>query len=221
VRAILDRSRAGAFRDSFESFARRTSLIGALNSLTQLILKATMPGVPDFYQGSETWDLSLVDPDNRRPVDFALREAALKSCAESGTGWKELIQNWTDGRIKLALTHRLLHLRNAMPLLFRGDYKPIEVIGRDRDHVVAFERSAGGNSLIVAVGRHFAPATGGGVHWPASDWQGELNSDLGRMTDALDPSRKVEGRSIAQLFAVHPFAVLCSDMSNARPAARM
>ena len=70
VRAILDRSRAGPFLDSFESFARRTALLGALNSLTQLVLKATMPGVPDFYQGTETWDLSLVDPDNRRPVDF-------------------------------------------------------------------------------------------------------------------------------------------------------
>ena len=82
VRAILDRGRSGPFLDSFDGFARRTALLGALNSLTQLVLKATMPGVPDFYQGTETWDLSLVDPDNRRPVDFAARQAALAAASE-------------------------------------------------------------------------------------------------------------------------------------------
>ncbi len=75
----LDRSVAAEFLDSLEILAQRTSLLGALNSLGQITLKATMPGVPDFYQGTEFWDLSLVDPDNRRPVDFAERAADLAS----------------------------------------------------------------------------------------------------------------------------------------------
>ena len=74
---ILDEQRSPEFLESLKTFARRTSLIGALNSLSQMTLKATIPGVPDFYQGTELWDFSLVDPDNRRPVDFAAREAIL------------------------------------------------------------------------------------------------------------------------------------------------
>ncbi len=100
VRAILDRKRAGAFLDSFEGFARRAALLGALNSLTQLALKATMPGVPDFYQGTEMWDLSLVDPDNRRPVDFAARQAALAArfaTMPSRTGARSRRTGPTDG----------------------------------------------------------------------------------------------------------------------------
>ena len=83
-RACSTAARSAAFLDSFEAFARRAALLGALNSLTQLALKATMPGVPDFYQGTELWDLSLVDPDNRRPVDFAARAALLAATADAG-----------------------------------------------------------------------------------------------------------------------------------------
>ena len=93
VRAILDRDRSAPFLDSFAALARRTALLGALTSLTQLVLKATMPGVPDFYQGTELWDLSLVDPDNRRPVDFAVRQATLAAEPD----WGALAENWTDG----------------------------------------------------------------------------------------------------------------------------
>ena len=77
IARILDRSISAEFLDSLETLARRVALLGALNSLSQITLKATMPGVPDFYQGTEFWDLSLVDPDNRRPVDFAGRAAVL------------------------------------------------------------------------------------------------------------------------------------------------
>ena len=83
---ILDRAQSADFIDSFDAFARRAALIGALNSLAQVTLKATMPGVPDFYQGTEFWDLSLVDPDNRRPVDFAARVDALGSLSEPWIG---------------------------------------------------------------------------------------------------------------------------------------
>ncbi len=95
---ILDRGRAGAFLESFESFAHRTSLMGALNSITQLVLKAMQPGVPDFYQGTETWDLSLVDPDNRRAVDFASRRALLAGDTEAAPDWNGLAARWRDGR---------------------------------------------------------------------------------------------------------------------------
>ena len=93
------------------AFARRTALLGALNSLSQLALKATMPGVPDFYQGTEFWDLSLVDPDNRRPVDFA-RAQRRAWRARAMPDWAELAADWPDGAIKFALTRALLALRN-------------------------------------------------------------------------------------------------------------
>jgi len=213
IRAILDRGRSGAFIKSFDAFARRTALLGALSSLSQLVLKATMPGVPDFYQGTELWDLSLVDPDNRRPVDFAARQAALAGDAD----WRTLATHWTDGRIKLALTHRLLRLRSAVPALFRdGGYQPIEVTGPHREHIVAFQRTAGRDRVVVAVARHFAAMTEHGAHWPDRGWQAELML-TGRHRDGLRdalgsgrPAESLEAKNleIAQLFGPLPFAVL-------------
>ena len=114
---ILDRHQSAAFLYSFEEFARRTALLGALNSLSQLTLKVTMPGVPDFYQGTEFWDLSFVDPDNRRPVDFRQRADALRDLGQPD--WNALSANWMDGQIKLALTRRLLALRQECAELFQ------------------------------------------------------------------------------------------------------
>ncbi len=156
------------FLNSLRSFTQRTSLLGALNSLSQITLKATMPGVPDFYQGTEFWDFSLVDPDNRRPVDFAARASAL--AALETPDWTSLAQNWTDGRIKLAWTRHLLKLRAELAEVFaRGDYQPLEVIGPHRDHVIAFARQYGGDAAIVAVGKSLAPLTQGGRVWPGAD----------------------------------------------------
>src|SRR6202008_753974 len=100
------------FLNSLEKLGRRVSVLGALNSLSQITLKATMPGVPDFYQGTEFWDLSLVDPDNRRPVDFAARASAL--AARETPDWPRLLQQWPDGRLKLAWTRQLLKLRTEL-----------------------------------------------------------------------------------------------------------
>jgi (1->4)-alpha-D-glucan 1-alpha-D-glucosylmutase len=211
VGAILDTGKAGAFLDSFAAFARRTALLGALSSLSQLVLKATMPGVPDFYQGTELWDLSLVDPDNRRPVDFAARKSALATQPD----WRALAANWSDGRIKLALTHRLLALRNALPAVFGGGgYEPIDVTGPHRDHVVAFQRSAGRDRVVVAVARHFAAVTDGGTRWPDGGWQAELR--LGErqrqgMRDALFGGTSGETWVAAPLFAALPIAVLLNS----------
>jgi (1->4)-alpha-D-glucan 1-alpha-D-glucosylmutase len=165
---ILDRNSSAEFLASLQSFTQRTSLLGALNSLSQITLKATMPGVPDFYQGTELWDFSLVDPDNRRPVDFAARSAALASFETPD--WKSLVQNWTDGRVKLAWTRHLLKLRTELADVFaRGDYQSLEVIGPHRDHVIAFARRHGGDAAIIAIGTSLAPLTQGGRAWPNAD----------------------------------------------------
>ncbi len=210
VRAMLDRDRAAAFLESFQNFARRMALLGTLSSLTQLALKATMPGLPDFYQGTETWDLSLVDPDNRRPVDFAARRAALDAGAMPD--WAALASAWPNGRIKLALTHRLLMLRNQKPAVFAdGAYEPIEVSGPDREHIVAFRRSRGRDSVVVAVGRHFAPFTDTGRRWPSRMWQAELQLDHRHhqgLRDALRDGAECPSQDISKLFAVLPVAVL-------------
>ena len=139
IEGILDPGRSPEFLQSLGTMAKRLALLGALNSLTQLTLKATMPGVPDFYQGTEFWDLSMVDPDNRRPVDFAARESALRQC--ESPDWTQLAEHWPDGRIKLAWTRHLLKLRNAQASVFTdGAYQPLEVTGRDADHIIAFAR---------------------------------------------------------------------------------
>ncbi|WP_316201194.1 MULTISPECIES: malto-oligosyltrehalose synthase [unclassified Bradyrhizobium] len=165
---ILDRERSSEFLQSLETLSRRLALLGALNSLTQLTLKATMPGVPDFYQGTEFWDLSMVDPDNRRPVDFAAREHALRACETPD--WAHLADHWPDGRIKLAWTRELLKLRNQMPAVFTdGSYEPLEVSGRHADHVIAFARRRGRDAVVVVTVRNFAPFTDGGRVWPHAD----------------------------------------------------
>jgi (1->4)-alpha-D-glucan 1-alpha-D-glucosylmutase len=169
---ILDHRHSKDFIDSFGDFACRAALMGALNSLSQVALKVTMPGVPDFYQGTELWDLSLVDPDNRRPVDFAARAAACDSTATS-PDWPMLARNWPDGRVKLALTHRLLAFRQRFERVFsQGVYRPLEVVGSHAPEIVAFARSVGRESVIIVTGRLFGRATENGRRWPASgDWK--------------------------------------------------
>jgi (1->4)-alpha-D-glucan 1-alpha-D-glucosylmutase len=165
---ILDRPGSAEFLDSLETLARRVSLLGALNSLSQITLKATMPGVPDFYQGTEFWDLSLVDPDNRRPVDFAERASALAAAEQPD--WASLAQQWPDGHIKLAWTRHLLKIRTQLADVFaHGDYQPLEVTGPHRDHVIAFVRRRGRAAAITAVARSLAPMSQGGRVWPGAE----------------------------------------------------
>jgi maltooligosyltrehalose synthase len=117
--------------------------------LTQTLLKLTAPGVPDIYQGTDYWDLSFVDPDNRRPVDFAARMRSLGS-----TSLDELAANWRDGRIKQAVIARALAVRRTAPRLFaEGTYEPIEVEGPLARHVVAFARTRDNGVAITIVCR--------------------------------------------------------------------
>ena len=212
VRAVLDPRQSAPFLDSAAAFARRVALIGALNGLSQLVLKATMPGVPDFYQGSEFWDLSLVDPDNRRPVEFASRATALASLG-AVSDWHELTSHWPDGTVKLALTRRLLALRQALPRLFtHGDYRPLRVVGPDAAHLVAFERRMGRDAVAVIAGRHFAECTDAGRRWSAGGaWDAAVDlSDLRGLSNVLAPdSRIAPGRvAAAALFTALPVALL-------------
>src|SRR5438034_6731404 len=123
VAEILDSSPRNKFLPVFISVAQEIARLGAINSLTQTLLKLTSPGVPDIYQGKEIWDYSLVDPDNRQPVDYERRRDMLKSLAAANP--KELLHTWPDGRIKMFLTQRLLQFRREHFELFqRGEYIP-------------------------------------------------------------------------------------------------
>ncbi|MET0876418.1 MAG: malto-oligosyltrehalose synthase [Tardiphaga sp.] len=165
---ILDPAQSGEFLESLQTFAKRTALLGALNSLSQITLKATMPGVPDFYQGTEFWDFSLVDPDNRRPVDFAERADVLATLQQPD--WSALAQGWDNGHIKLAWTRELIKLRTEMADVFtHGDYEPLQVTGPHGEHVIAFARRHQRDAVIVVIGRSFAALTQGGRAWPAAD----------------------------------------------------
>src|SRR5262249_48809626 len=120
VARILDLSPRNKFLPIFLPAAKEIIQLGAINSLTQTLLKLTSPGVPDIYQGTETWDYSLVDPDNRRPVDYELHRQMLKSLSTLPP--KELMEAWPDGRIKLFLTKHILRLRRQHADLFdRGE----------------------------------------------------------------------------------------------------
>jgi (1->4)-alpha-D-glucan 1-alpha-D-glucosylmutase len=203
VRGILDVEASRAFLASFADLARRAALLGALSSLSQLVLKATMPGIPDFYQGTELWDLALVDPDNRRPADFPARQEMLAALQSASAN--ELAEHWADGRIKMALTRRLLELRAEHPDLFRsGAYEAVEVTSPHRDHVIAFKRSWQRSRFLVIVGRHYATLTSRGERWPTGDYLKGLELDH---KDFASASRESENLLSGVLHGV-PIAIL-------------
>jgi (1->4)-alpha-D-glucan 1-alpha-D-glucosylmutase len=147
--------RAFASRDflaDFHRIAEPLFVAGAVNSLSQLAMKLAAPGVPDIYFGTELWDLSLVDPDNRRPVDFVLRQEILDDIGSAQP--EALLKDWRSGRAKLRLLQAGLTLRRARPKLFaEGDYIPLEVTGDKADHVVAFARHHADDWLITVATR--------------------------------------------------------------------
>ncbi|SKB01012.1 maltooligosyl trehalose synthase [Prosthecobacter debontii] len=164
------------FESSLQNFVQRVAQAGAINSLTQTVLKLTSPGVPDTYQGQEMWDFSLVDPDNRRPVDYAVRQAAL---AEDLPSVQSLLETWQDGKIKLWVTHRLLHLRKELPELFlNGGYEALIIEGELSDHVVAYRRRHGEVVVDVVVPRWIAAMRSP----PLGDCWGNTRVKLGSLT---------------------------------------
>ncbi len=213
IARILDRSISGEFLASLETLAQRVSRLGALNSLGQITLKATMPGVPDFYQGTEFWDLSLVDPDNRRPVDFSGRAAVLAKIEDPD--WDRLIQDWPDGHLKLAWIRHLLKLRSELADVFtNGDYRPLEITGPPRDHVIAFARGHGRDAVITAVARWFAPLSQSGRVWPRGDnFEGALQLGDYRIED-IDGENATGEVPLSALFRHLPVAVLRARVEN-------
>jgi len=148
---ILAPQRRDGFLKELSAFVERISRAGALNSLQQTVLRLASPGIPDLYQGTELWDFSLVDPDNRRPVDFARRATSL---ASTQTPPSELLADWRDGRVKLAVIQRVLALRTHLPeLLSQGAYLPLAVRGAHASSVIAFARRHGNAWAVVVASR--------------------------------------------------------------------
>ena len=147
---LLDPERSANMAGELAAFAMRVAPAGAVNGLAQTLLRMTCPGIPDLYQGTEYWDFSLVDPDNRRPVDFAARAASL----DAGSDPAALMSTWRDGTVKQAVIARTLALRARCPgLLTEGAYIPLRTEGPGADQVLAFARVHEGRAAVVAVTR--------------------------------------------------------------------
>jgi (1->4)-alpha-D-glucan 1-alpha-D-glucosylmutase len=212
VAKILDSSPRNKFLPIFIPAAKEIIRLGAINSVTQTLLKLTSPGVPDIYQGTEIWDYSLVDPDNRRPVDYELRRQMLKSLSTVTPG--ELMQTWPDGRIKLFLTQRLLRFRREEGDLFeRGEYLPLQTSGTFAECCVSFLRRFNDKWIMV-----IAPRLSSRIGFPPI---GELWKDTAiELPETLElekahdlfTCRPVSVRDhqvkLARAFAVLPFAVI-------------
>jgi (1->4)-alpha-D-glucan 1-alpha-D-glucosylmutase len=161
-----------AFCAEVEAFVSQLRMPGRVNSLAQTLIKLTAPGVPDIYQGTELWELSLVDPDNRRPVDFALRRRLLKELDSLSP--EEISERWEEGLPKLWLIRQALHLRRRRPELFgpQGEYSPVFAQGARAGHVMAFVRGGGAVSvaprLCMAAGADWGDTA---LRLPAGRWQ--------------------------------------------------
>ncbi len=176
-RTLLDRR----FLMSFIPFVNRLSWYGMVNSLAQVVLKICVPGVPDFYQGAELWDLNLVDPDNRRRVDFGRRRQLLQDLRplvdatdDRRAAVASLLDRWQNGQIKMYVTASALRLRRAMPDLFlEGEYLPLEVEGIRREHVIAFARQHAARMAVVVAPRLNASLIAPTGHLPVGSdtWQ--------------------------------------------------
>jgi (1->4)-alpha-D-glucan 1-alpha-D-glucosylmutase len=195
VAAVLDPGNA-AFLSDLDELARRVAVLGTRGSLALLVLKLAAPGVPDIYWGNELFDLSLVDPDNRRPVDFPAHARLLEAIVEHGNG---------EGLEKLVVTMRGLRLRRREPELFaRGAYVPLEPAGRHAGHVVAFAREHEGRWVVAAVPR----LTAGIGDW--GDTRLALPADAPAVWEDVLSGREVRGRApaAAELFDPLPAALL-------------
>lgn len=221
ARILTPSSKEHSFWGAMQSFLPRVSYFGALNSLAQLALKLTAPGVPDLYRGTELWDFSLVDPDNRRPVDYDLRQQFLSDLrVREMTGdltqfCGELLENWKDGRVKMWTAMRILHLRREHHDLFqRGSYEPL-TIGDERDqHVVAFVRRWQEQAVIVAVPRFVYTLMRGEMRPP-------LGADVWQDSAIIVPEQAGELENVLTGERVHlrDSRLLCSEVFGRFPVA--
>jgi (1->4)-alpha-D-glucan 1-alpha-D-glucosylmutase len=154
VDSALDPDISRAFLTAFLPFQERVARLGVENSLFQTVLKLTVPGVPDIYQGAELWDLSMVDPDNRRPVDYEFRTGLLDKLYSGVVSPAELLRCWRDGAVKVFVTSTLLRLRATEAELFAsGGYEPLSITGPNADCLCAFARQNGDRVAVVLAAR--------------------------------------------------------------------
>jgi len=208
ITAILDPGMGQEFQASFSGFASRLARLGAYNSLVQTVLKCTSPGVPDFYQGTEVMDFSLVDPDNRRPVDYSLRRRLLDEVSQADP--TDLMSRVEDGRMKLFTIRRLLRFRREQRSVFAdGNYQPLEVHGPLQQRIIAYKRAHAQGELVICVPRFFAALGDSprGHVWEGNRIEGvESGTWQNLLTDATMEVR--EGLNLAEVFTDLPVAVL-------------
>jgi (1->4)-alpha-D-glucan 1-alpha-D-glucosylmutase len=234
VQALLGKAEANLFLDDFRALAAPFAWYGALNSISMALLKVTSPGVPDIYQGTELLDLSLVDPDNRRPVDYRLRRERLAELETLAAGPRDalagqvasLLAHPGDGRAKLWVISRALALRRERPELFaHGDYYPVAVAGSRSRHIVAFARRLGTAGIVAVAGRLFASlgVAPGTAPTGVMPW-GDTALDLSfvpagtRVVDVLTGETHDPGAGpvpVAAAFAHFPGAILAYESAPA------
>lgn len=207
VERALDANRSQAFLSQFRPFQERVARLGMQNSLVQVVIKLTAPGVPDIYQGSELWNLNMMDPDNRRPVDFERRRKMLAQQFEDSCRCQRVtaeFASWHDGAIKLDLLSTILRYRREHPSLFaEGQYQPINAEGEYADRIVAYLRQSESERLIVACARF--PAESEGV----SSWSDTVIPVTdGEWRDLLTDRQVPSTLDAEALFHILPVAVL-------------
>jgi (1->4)-alpha-D-glucan 1-alpha-D-glucosylmutase len=232
IHALLVHDASATFRIELDAFARQIAAAGFINSLAQLLLKITLPGVPDFYQGSELWDFNLVDPDNRRTVDFDARRRLLadleRRFRESPQELaRELAERWPAPELKLYLAWRALQTRaNHATIFADGAYLPLAASGVRSDNVIAFARGNHEQWVVIVAPRHIQSLARTGTNSPLSspildfDWQetsvilpGPADSWLHELTGQPVHAQTVDGSSralVAELFDPLPVALLTS-----------
>ncbi|HKD55833.1 MAG TPA: hypothetical protein VKB72_16590, partial [Steroidobacteraceae bacterium] len=233
VRSALEPHDNNLFLTDFLKFERPVARFGLLNSLSQTLLRLTAPGVPDTYQGNELWDFSLVDPDNRRPVDYELRCEQLRRLEDptARASLRELSASLEDGRCKLLLTCRALQLRRAQPKLFsHGDYRRLNVHGSRAHHICAFARRCQGQSVIVIAPRLYRRLLDDPARLPLGPevWENtlvELPRDersrvaLRNVLDGVHVRPSEDGAAtgilVAQALSDFPVALLASENGSA------
>jgi (1->4)-alpha-D-glucan 1-alpha-D-glucosylmutase len=225
VRDALDTSRPNAFLSAFLPFQERLARLGIRNSLVQTALKLTLPGMPDIYQGAELWDLSLVDPDNRRPVDYEARIELLDQVTalferNRHAALFDMLANWRDGRVKLAVIATLLAYRRDRPMLFaQGGYEPLIATGPRADQICAFVRCHDQDALVVTAARFPVRSdencdwTGTEIFWPQAAGGETHWRDLlcGRVVECRSEAINVEA-----LLGDMPVAVFVPDAGRRR-----
>jgi len=216
IRHALDVSRTNPFLESFVSFQARIAWLGMHNSLVQTVLKLTVPGTPDIYQGAELWDLSLVDPDNRRPADFLARHIMLAAGDKQTLdrhAIDQLMVSWQDGGIKLRLIETLLKLRAVTPDLFRdSSYIALSPSGPAADRIYPFARQHGTMWLVVAVTLFPARADQTFADSSVALPDGIVNTMWRNILDGSEISVSEGLLAASELFATLPVAVLYLEL---------